>query len=90
MILLSGGRRGFAIYRLDEDESALYHAIKAGVRVTSQGNTKFSHTLNRLRRNGLIFNHGSRANPDWKISETWKQKKFLILDLEDESFWNWV
>lgn len=90
MILLCGGHTALATYRLDEDELALYRAISAGARVTSGGSTKVNRTLQRLCRNGLIFNHGSRSKPDWKPSQTWKQKKFLILDLEDESFWNWV
>lgn len=90
LILLDGGHANFAKYQLDEDEKELYDLIARGESVTSGYNAKARNTLNRLCRNGMIKNHGTRSRPVWRICEDWKQRNYMVVDLEDESFWNWV
>lgn len=61
-------------YELDDLEKELYLKIKEGIRVSrTQVNSPDAYALTRLRRNGLIENHGTRSRSIWVLSDNWKQ-----------------
>lgn len=80
---------GRKTYELDEDEKKIIELIRQGEFVSSGGDRKVSYTLLRLRRNGVIENHGSRTKPEWRISEKYREMPKVIVDL-DKGFWMWV
>lgn len=63
---------GNRTYELDDVELLLYFDIRHGKKVTSKGDKNLVSALTRMRRNGLIENHGTRSNPEWRASDLWK------------------
>jgi hypothetical protein len=92
MNLIAGSPVGrIGIYTLDDGEKCLLDRIKNGKEVLTPHSNGARLCQQRLVRNGLIENHGTRSRPDWRPSEKWKQDaRVIIVDVEDESFWNWL
>jgi hypothetical protein len=55
--------------RNDDLDEILVEKIRQGIPVTSGGDRETKNSLLRLRRNGIIFNQGSKQKPKWVLKE---------------------
>lgn len=70
------------VQRTRELDSSLVEKIRQGLPVTSGGSKEITNALTRLRRNGIIYNQGTRKNPKWVLVETLKNPEWVLVESE--------